>query len=88
VGNRYRKRGWGPAVAYYAHNDGIRLLNSDLPVVYRRITVPASVPAGEVRIRVDKTGLAYVFSTSTTRAVMIAPDGFHVPWPSALTSQR
>jgi len=68
----------GPAIAYYAHNDGIRLLNSDLPLLYRRITVPAGAPAGEVRIRVDKTGMAYVLSTSATRAVMIAPDGFHV----------
>jgi hypothetical protein len=68
----------GPAVAYYAHNDGIRLLNSDLPLFYRRVTVPASAPDGEIRIRVDKTGMAYVFSTTATRAVMIAPDGFHV----------
>jgi hypothetical protein len=68
----------GPAVAYYAHNDGIRLLDSDLPLLHRVITVPASAPASEVRIRVDKPGMAYVLSTSAARAVMIAPDGFHV----------
>jgi hypothetical protein len=68
----------GPAVAYYAHNDGIRLLNSDLPVVYRRVTVPAIAPAGEFRIRVDKLGMAYVFSTCAKQTVLIAPEGFHV----------
>jgi len=69
---------FGPAITYYAHNDGIRLLDSDLPLLYRTITVPANAPAGEVRIRVDKAGMAYVFSTTATRAVMIAPDGFQI----------
>ena len=68
----------GQAITYHAHNDGFAMLNSDLPLHYRTITVPANVPAGEVRIRVDRAGVAYVFSTSATRAVMIAPDGFHV----------
>jgi hypothetical protein len=68
----------GPAITYYAHNDAIELLRSDLPLLYRTITVPADAPAGEVRIRADKSGTAYVFSTSASRAVMIAPDGFHV----------
>jgi hypothetical protein len=54
------------------------VLAGDLPLLYRVVTVPASAPAGEVRIRVEKTGMAYVFSTSATRAVMIAPEGFQV----------
>jgi hypothetical protein len=69
---------FGPTIAYHAHNDGVAMLNTDLPLLYRTITVPASAPAGEVRIRVDKPGTAYVFTTSATRAVMIAPDGFHL----------
>jgi metallo-beta-lactamase class B len=77
-GNPWPASWLGEPIRYYAHHDAMGFFNSDLPLEYRRASIPAEAPAGEYRISVGREGEAYVFAANATRAVMVAPEGFCV----------
>ncbi|MBC8875577.1 MAG: hypothetical protein H8E44_39625 [Planctomycetes bacterium] len=67
----------GDPITYWPHADAYADLNTDEPMLYRTVSVPADVPADEVRVRVGRDSTAYVFSSNASRAVMLAPEGFY-----------
>jgi hypothetical protein len=78
----------GQATAYYPHNDGIQALNTDQPLLFCTVTVPASAPAGEIRVRVEHEGAAYVFAASAARMVIVAAEGFFLGRGLLITPAR
>ncbi len=78
----------GPATLYYPHSDSMAVLNTDQPLLYRTVAIPASAPAGEIRLRVARQGQAFVFASNARQAVMVAPEGFHVGGGFRVTPER
>jgi metallo-beta-lactamase class B len=77
-GQALSERWMGTPITYWPHNDAIALLNPPKPLLYRTVSIPAEAPVGEVRIRAEAGGMAYLFSTNASGAVMVAPQGFHL----------
>jgi hypothetical protein len=78
----------GEPITYWPHADANANLNTDEPMSYRTISVPADAPAGEARIRVGRESTAYVLSSNASRAVMLAPEGFYAGYGVLSAGQR